>query len=65
MAMIGLQYSLIHLAINRGEVTFARLHAVGGVLLFGFPVFVFQKCRHLAADWIRWTALEIGRSFRY
>jgi hypothetical protein len=49
MAMIGLQYTLIHLAINRGEVSFAGLHAVGGVLLFGYLVFVFEEWRHLGA----------------
>jgi hypothetical protein len=49
MAILGLQYSLIHFAINRGEATFAGLHAVCGILLFGFLVFVFQEWRHRVA----------------
>lgn len=46
MVMIGLQYMLIHIAINHGKVTFAGLHAVAGVLLFGVLIFVFQEWRH-------------------
>jgi Family of unknown function (DUF6220) len=46
MVLIGLQYMLIHFAINHGRAIFAGLHAVGGVLLFGFLVFVFQEWRH-------------------
>jgi hypothetical protein len=49
LVMIGLQYTFIHIAINHGEATFAGLHAVGGVLLFGLLVFVFQEWRHRAA----------------
>jgi hypothetical protein len=46
MVMIGLQYTLIHIAISRGNATFAGLHAMGGVLLFGFLVFDFQEWRY-------------------
>jgi hypothetical protein len=49
MVMIGLQYMLIHFAINHGRVTFAGLHAAGGVLLFGVLVFIFQEWRHRAS----------------
>jgi Family of unknown function (DUF6220) len=49
LVMVGLQYMLIHFAINHGRATYAGLHAVGGVLLFGLLVFVFQEWRNRAA----------------
>jgi len=46
MAIIGLQYMLIHTAIRRGLPGFVGLHAVGGVLLFGVLVFSVQEWRY-------------------
>jgi hypothetical protein len=46
MAIIGLQYMLIHNAIRRGLPGFVGLHAVGGVLLLGVLVFSVQEWRY-------------------
>jgi hypothetical protein len=46
IVLIGLQYSLIHLALRRGAAALAGLHAVGGMLLFGVVLFIAQEWRY-------------------
>jgi hypothetical protein len=46
MAMIGLQYVSIHLAIKTGDSTLVGLHALGGIVLFGTVVFIVQEWRY-------------------
>jgi hypothetical protein len=48
IALIGLQYSLIHIALARDDAVFAGLHAANGVLLFGTLVFIVQEWRYRA-----------------
>ncbi len=44
--IIGLQYSLVHIGINRSAPIFVGLHAALGAVLFGFLIFIAQEWRY-------------------